>query len=418
MKTSRRFLSVVLLLGCITAGLGVPPAAAALKSWTGKVTYVSDGDTFDIDVPNDGKGAYTIRLIGINTPEGRLKSGVFVGQCNGKAARDLLVKYIGGRRVAIKAESYNSTGSSGRKLRFVHTLHLDNDIDVNALLLRKGLAVPYPSDIEPSRNEYYIKLARLAKIDKLGIWDPKGCPLRGGEAYESGSLDVRLRWDANGSDETNLNQEYVRIENPGVTDVSLKGWVLRDSAAAYYYFAPDVVVPAGDFITVHTGSGTDSGKHYYWGRRSSLFGNEATCIDRMGIRCGPVVGDGAYLYDQHWNLRASMSYPCVVSCVHPMSKKVNIVRVAQSGDERVFIKNVTLSPVDLGGYMLDSKPWNYEIPRGTSIPAGEILRVHTGAGVDGPLDLYWNNGNSIFGIVDDYVELRRMEGNVIDRMAW
>ena len=426
MKTSRRFLSLVLLLTFITAAFGAPPAAAALKSWTVRVLQVSDGDTFYVDTNGDGARDYTVRVAGLNTPEGKMSGGRFVGQCHGEEAFRRVENLIEGKRVVLRASSFTSVGSEGRKLRFVETLA---GMDIGALLLREGLAVPYPSNIEPSRNASYINLAKGAAAKKINVWDTDDCGKTG--PYQDVALKVRLRWDANGSDETNLNGEYARIENPSDTTVPLNGWVLRDSAAFYYRFGERASVPARGSVTVHTGRGQPWGttnRHYYWGRSSSIFANERTCTNKMGTKCGLPLGDGAYLYDPQWDLRAYMSYPCLGTCYDPVSESVEISNVTTSNPETVYltITNNSLKDVDLSGYLLDSKPWNFEIPSAVpAVPPGgrAILKVNTSEDPGKqttPWNRYWGigTGNAIFGGSDDYVELRRMEGHTLDREAW
>jgi hypothetical protein len=48
-----------------------------------------------------------------------------------------------------------------------------------------------------------------------------------------------LRWDADGNDEVNLNDEWVRIHNDGDVPLGMDGWVLRDSAHVRFIFRRD-----------------------------------------------------------------------------------------------------------------------------------------------------------------------------------
>lgn len=442
MKTSRRFLSVALLLSCITAGLGAPPASAALKSWTVKVIKVDDGDTFKADSDGDGDIDYVVRMIGINTPEGRFASkGVWnpdYGTCHSKAARDRLAKLILGKRVVLKASSFASTGAQNRKLRFVHLL---DGRDVNAIMLRESWAVAYPNDIEPSRNKAYITLARAAKnaATPRRVWNPAAC---GEGPNQDMQLKVRLRWDANDNDETNLNQEYVRIENPNPIAFELNtsgaangGWVLRDSSSEYYYFKPGVAIPANGSLTVHTGSGTDGAgselhKRYYWNQTRSLFGNETTSR-------GQTLGDGAYLYDPRIDqnrgrdLRFFMEYPCLSNCADPIGQKLELtVNYDGPGNDDKFpkgewvnIRNTDpLETVDISGYMVESHPWTYEIERDTTLAPGERLRIYGGKDTPTRLAQYWGNTTkSMFAMPEDggdTVRIRSMEGKLAKRFRW
>src|SRR5215208_6183872 len=86
-----------LALALVVAGLGLPAAASAATGpclpdgptchfWTGKVTFIADGDTIDVRVAGRVR---TIRITGINAMELRRYSRYADrrrGDCNGVAA--------------------------------------------------------------------------------------------------------------------------------------------------------------------------------------------------------------------------------------------------------------------------------------------------------------------------------------------
>jgi micrococcal nuclease len=417
---TRRLVLVTLIAGLVAA-LGVAPASSAtLKSWRARVTFVSDGDTFDV---RDSAGrTYTVRMLGINTPEFHLKAGgAYFEECHGRQAYLKLKSLIDGKTVVLKAENFNSTGTQSRKLRFVHLL---NGTDVNAIMAKGGYAVAYPNNVEPSRNAKYIKLTREAKAAKRVIWKTASCKYG---PRQSTPLRVRLRWDANGGDETNLNGEYVRIENGSSTALSLKNWHLRENSQHRYDFGDAASIPAKGSVTVHTGKGTawSSGKHkhYYWGKSSSIFDNERMNMVESGRHGGYLLGDGAYLYDPHWDMRAYMEYPCLGTCQDKQAGKVSARVYWEPGlqrpanDEIVYLTNISDGPVYLGGYLLESWPWNYEIARGTTLAKGETLKIHSGSGRNSRLVQYQGQPNTIFQ-ADDYISVRSMEGRYLITKRW
>ena len=460
MNAFRRIAVVAFLMSCIAATLFAAPAGAALKSWTVRVIKVNDGDTFDVDRNFDGSIDYRVRLIGINTPEGHwkwsnaLQRRIWVTperpKCQSWYAYRRLRGLVEGKRVVLKAADFDSIGTGSRKLRFVH--RISDGKDINALLLREGLAVAYPNQPEPSRNADYNRLAKTAANRGIGLWNPFACA-NDGPARDA-KLRVRARWVVDS--DSRLNDEYVRVQNLGAQPVSLKGWVLRESSTRYYFFE-DVNVLAGGSITVHSGAGVDDTdspapklhKHVYaqhagngfdfWSRpddgalaqERTVFGHVNASRpgyrDRQNVR-----GDGAYLYDPHRDLRAWMTYPCLTStnktCADPtldsrdISVDVDWKQATLDGDgESVTLTNTSRQTIDLSGYMVDSWPWNTEIARGAVLAPGERYTIHILSAGSGPLEQTWNgptHRDMFFckaGERNDYLELRRMEGHVAVR---
>jgi hypothetical protein len=84
---------------------------------------------------------------------------------------------------------------------------------------------------------------------------------------------VEIRADAPGNDHENLNEEYVGFENTGGTDLELGGWTVRDEADHVYRFPNGYTLAAGETVTLHTGSGTDSQTDLYWGEGRAVWNN-------------------------------------------------------------------------------------------------------------------------------------------------
>ncbi|MFC4148583.1 lamin tail domain-containing protein [Micromonospora mangrovi] len=86
----------------------------------------------------------------------------------------------------------------------------------------------------------------------------------------------KVYYNSPGSDtgtNTSLNAEYVRLTNTRSVVVNLKGYYLRDKTGYVYTFTTDYKVAAGNSIIVHTGKGTNSGTHRYWGRSWYVWNN-------------------------------------------------------------------------------------------------------------------------------------------------
>jgi hypothetical protein len=146
-------------------------------------------------------------------------------------------------------------------------------------------------------------LSQLAARDGVRIWDTDACR-RG--PRQSSPLTVRIKWDANGSDGAHPNGEWIRIKNwDPVHAVGLRGWWVRDSALRRYRFGSGAVIPPNKSIRVRVGPGRNGRRTFHWGLSDPIFENAKR---RHGI------GDGAYLFDRHGDLRAWRIYPCRVAC--------------------------------------------------------------------------------------------------------
>lgn len=84
--------------------------------------------------------------------------------------------------------------------------------------------------------------------------------------------------DAEGNDNTNLNDEYVVFENTGNQSLDLTGWTVADEAGHTYTFPSGFTLDPSAQVTLHTGSDTDSGSELYWGAGSAVWNNGGDTI--------------------------------------------------------------------------------------------------------------------------------------------
>ena len=71
---------------------------------------------------------------------------------------------------------------------------------------------------------------------------------------------------------TSLNAEYVVLKNMTGTNRSLTGWTLKDKTGYTYKF-PTFTLKAGAKVTVHTGKGTATQYHRYFGFTNYVWNN-------------------------------------------------------------------------------------------------------------------------------------------------
>jgi hypothetical protein len=105
----------------------------------------------------------------------------------------------------------------------------------------------------------------------------------------STSVNVRIiavQFDAPGNDDVNnLNGEWVKIKNRGNTAEDMSGWILCDYGNNHEYKFRDFTLPAGETVTVFTGSGINSQTQLYWESWRHIWNNDgdtATLLDSNG----------------------------------------------------------------------------------------------------------------------------------------
>ena len=235
-----------------------------------RVVEVVDGDTIRVEVPGEQE---SVRLIGINAPER--------GECLADEATDRLQDLVGGRDVELVVDR-TDRDQYGRLLRHVEV----DGTDVGAELVRSGLALArdYPPDT--ARSDEYAAAQRTAEDAGIGMWAADAC---GAATTDADVVIDAIRFDADGDDNQNLNDEWVRIANRSESAEDLTGWVLKDTSATHRYSFPSgFVLQAGASVTVRTGCGTDSATDLHWCNQGSAVWNNS--------------GDTAFLLDPSGNI--------------------------------------------------------------------------------------------------------------------
>ena len=131
-----------------------PSELRYLTTFTGKVTGIKDGDTFEVLYDNQPE---RVRLADIDCPE---KSQAF-----GKNARQYASDLCFGKMVTV-----TSTGKRDRYNRIVGTVVTQNGTNVNEALLKAGLAWHYK---QYSKNAGLTVFEEEARQSHLGLWADK-----------------------------------------------------------------------------------------------------------------------------------------------------------------------------------------------------------------------------------------------------
>jgi micrococcal nuclease len=130
-----------------------------------RVTYVVDGDTIDIDVPDSDRSNTRLRLLGIDTPETKHPR---MGKMHfGSQASEYTSKMTLNKKVTIYLDTVaNQRDKYGRLLCYVY---LEDGQVLNELLVSQGYAY---ADLRFKHSFYnkYKTLQNQAKKNQLGLW--------------------------------------------------------------------------------------------------------------------------------------------------------------------------------------------------------------------------------------------------------
>ncbi|WP_317367021.1 stalk domain-containing protein [uncultured Tyzzerella sp.] len=137
------------------------------------VTKTVDGDTIEVDINGN---IYTVRLIGVNTPETKHpKKGV---EYYGKEASNFTKNQLNGKKIYLQKDA-SDTDKYGRLLRFVwlnkpaNITPTKDEIEknmFNSILVKNGYAnvSTYPPNVGYQQN--FIELEKIAREKNLGLW--------------------------------------------------------------------------------------------------------------------------------------------------------------------------------------------------------------------------------------------------------
>jgi len=224
----------------ITIDTTLAPQVSAGSIREGRVQYVLDGDSFDMnfeagafgDDPDVFPSRRSVRLVGINAPE--------ENECFAEESRSL-VQGLTNRRLSVQGDDVDGFG---RLLAFVWELG-DGQVvpadsstgpnisgTINEWLVLEGAALAR-SSFGHEWDDAFDAAEVLAKEQEVGMWSPDTC---GSDAVARIS---QVWFDAPGRDDENPNGEWIRIVNSGEDELDLTGWVVRDESTRHRFIFPD-----------------------------------------------------------------------------------------------------------------------------------------------------------------------------------
>lgn len=226
-----------------------------------RIISVVDGDTLKVRAYRARRTRYTVRLIGIDTPETR-KPGTPV-ECGGpEATASMRALARRGARVILKTDpTQDTTDRYGRLLAYVYR----GRRQLNVTQVSKGWSSAYV--YRGKRFQQYSRFERAersARRADRGVWGLCGGDFHraGGSSAASGDDGARAVGAA--CDSIRLGGRYYVLYRDGVSCRFAKGWVRR------LYGTRGRKRPRG--FRCSTGSGFRSGAYCADRRRGRLFG--------------------------------------------------------------------------------------------------------------------------------------------------
>ena len=246
-----------------STGAGVEPPDTDI---TGEVTWVSDGDTIDVDTD---QGTVTVRLVAINAPD--------QGECYSEDGLDHLIETLKGEQVGLEVMGEDQFDRVLAHV-FVGTRH------INLEMVEDGFAIASsPGEDDPHRDEI-LAAEDGAFQGRFGLWSRTACGHDGPipEVNIASELSVV---DPPGHDDDVLDMETVQVVNNGTYEVDLDGWILRDESTRHR-FVFGAGTPLAFRATVEVASddtGWDPGGSSVWnnsGDMALLQLPDGTVVDR------------------------------------------------------------------------------------------------------------------------------------------
>ncbi|SDD32186.1 lamin tail domain-containing protein [Auraticoccus monumenti] len=120
-------------------------------------------------------------------------------------------------------------------------------------------------------------LARALGAALLVLLSLAGALLPTVEAEAASAVQLRT-WvaDPSGSDtrsNSHLNKETIVLTNTTSKSVAMAGYRLKDAQNHTFVFPKGFTLKARASVTVHTGSGTNTGGHLYWKQKNYVWNN-------------------------------------------------------------------------------------------------------------------------------------------------
>lgn len=213
---------------------------------TVSVSKVIDGDTIVLFTGEK------IRYIGINAPEMGMP---FYSEAK-KENEDLVL----GKNVSIEYDR-EKRDQHGRVLAYVFV----GRIFVNYELLRKGLVFLYRDENNRKHRKLLLEAEEEARENRRNLW----------KSFHKYSIRVeRVKYNAEGKDEENLNGEYVVLKNTSNERVEISGFSIKDESRNLFVFPEGSYIEGSGTVVVYTGNGLNLYGKFFWNHKTPIWNND------------------------------------------------------------------------------------------------------------------------------------------------
>ena len=145
------------------------PSEKPLPAGMYRVSKITDGDTFNVQRDTQ---SYTVRLIGVDTPE--VVDPRRPVQCYGKDASAKLKGMLTGQ--AVRLESDPTQGDIDKYGRLLRYAYLADGTNINKTLIEQGYAQEYTYRIPYVQQSAFELAEQQAIAQQRGLWNPSSCP--------------------------------------------------------------------------------------------------------------------------------------------------------------------------------------------------------------------------------------------------
>jgi micrococcal nuclease len=234
------------------AFLSAPSCVPENSIQTGNVVDVVDGDTIKVSLNGE---IFTVRYIGIDTPESTIEIEYF-----GEEASNKNKELVSGQEVTL-IKDVSETDYYGRLLRYVFV----GDVFVNYELVNQGYAMAYTDPPDISCKGLFLSAQSYARFNQLGLWAGIIAQATATIATpEQSGYSVKIL-------RVNKVAEYVDILNFGPTAINLSGWVLLSETGDQSCFL-EGIIQSGEILRIWAGNPDQPG--YKCGISGNIWNND------------------------------------------------------------------------------------------------------------------------------------------------
>ncbi|MDY6780525.1 MAG: lamin tail domain-containing protein, partial [Halobacteria archaeon] len=263
------------------------------KEVTGTVSKVSDSNSLTLNTQEHGE--VIVSFLGVEIPPRyasldvskyeevpNTEAGKGCLRAWSKNANDYLEKNLVGETVRVEFQGRES--SVPRK----GYVYLGGGL-FNLRLVREGYARALDGGY--SESDSFLSWEKQAQRSRKGLWE---CAPGGAFEPKGRLIITEVHADAQGTDQENLNDEYIVFKNVGNAPLDMSTWVVRNQNSRTYTFPEGYVLGVDETVTLHSGSNPrfkipENASDVYWGSLSPVLPNDGGTITVKDSQYNPVL---------------------------------------------------------------------------------------------------------------------------------